>query len=353
LSDSKPRPRRWLRALLGLVLLGLLAVGGAAFWLWQQYVGFVDAPVAGLIAETNVILQRGDGLRRVLQRLEGVGIETGREEFWRLLAREMLVGGRIQAGEYRLPANATPRQLLQQFAAGRVLQRAFTLVEGSTFRELRLALAQAEALQQTLPGLDETEIMRRLDAEGVPAEGRFLPETYYYTRGMSDLDVLRRAKRAMDRVLERAWANRQPDLPLKSADEALILASIIEKETGIGGERREVSGVFIRRLRIGMRLQTDPTVIYGAGDSYRGVILRSHLDTDTPWNTYTRDGLPPTPIAMPGRAAIEAAVDPAPGDALYFVASGDGGHVFSRTLQEHNRAVARWRQIERSRRAGQ
>jgi UPF0755 protein len=195
--------------------------------------------------------------------------------------------------------------------------------------------------------------MRRLDAEGVPAEGRFLPETYYYTRGMSDLDVLRRAKRAMDRVLERAWANRQPDLPLKSADEALILASIIEKETGIGGERREVSGVFIRRLRIGMRLQTDPTVIYGAGESYRGVITRTHLDTDTPWNTYTRDGLPPTPIAMPGRAAIEAAVDPAPGDTLYFVASGDGGHVFSRTLQEHNRAVARWRQIERSRRAGQ
>ncbi len=353
MSDSKPRPRRWLRALLGLVLLALLAVGGAAFWLWQQYVGFVDAPVAGLTAETDVILQRGDGLRRVLLRLQSVGVETGREEFWRLLAREMQVGGRIQAGEYRLPANATPRQLLRQFADGRVLQRTFTLVEGSTFRELRLALAQAEALQQTLPGLDETEIMRRLDAEGVPAEGRFLPETYYYTRGMSDLDVLRRAKRAMDRVLERAWANRQADLPLKSADEALILASIIEKETGIGGERREVSGVFIRRLRIGMRLQTDPTVIYGAGDSYRGVILRSHLDTDTPWNTYTRDGLPPTPIAMPGRAAIEAAVDPAPGDALYFVASGDGGHVFSRTLQEHNRAVARWRQIERSRRAGQ
>jgi UPF0755 protein len=336
LSNSKPRPRRWLRALLGLVLIGLLAVGGAAFWLWQQYQGFVDAPVAGLTVETDVILQRGDGLRRVLQRLEGVGVETGREEFWRLLAREMQVGGRIQAGEYRLPANATPRQLLQQFADGRVLQRAFTLVEGSTFRELRLALAQAEALEQTLP-----------------AEGRFLPETYYYTRGMSDLDVLRRAKRAMDRVLERAWANRQADLPLKSADEALILASIIEKETGIGGERREVSGVFIRRLRIGMRLQTDPTVIYGAGESYRGVITRAHLDTDTPWNTYTRDGLPPTPIAMPGRAAIEAAVDPAPGDSLYFVASGDGGHVFSRTLQEHNRAVARWRQIERSRRAGQ
>lgn len=353
MSKPKPRPRRWLRMLLSLCLLGLLVAGAAGFWAWQHYQAFVDAPVAGLNAETDVILQRGDGLRRVLQRLQEAGLVTGREELWRLLARDMGVGGRIQAGEYRIPPNATPRQLLQQFADGRVLQHSFTLVEGSTFRELRLALAQAEALEQTLPGLDETEIMRRLDAEGVPAEGRFLPETYYYTRGMSDLDVLRRAKRALDRTLEQAWAKRQPELPLKSPDEALILASIIEKETGIGGERREVSGVFNRRLRIGMRLQTDPTVIYGAGESYRGVILRSHLDTDTPWNTYTRDGLPPTPIAMPGRAAIEAAVDPAPGDALYFVASGTGGHVFSRTLDEHNRAVARWRAIERSRRAGQ
>lgn len=351
MSDSASRPRRWLRTLLGLCLLGLIAVGAAGFWLWQQYQAFMDTPVVGLNAETDVILVRGDGLRRVLQRLQSAGLETGREEFWRLLAREMGVGGRIQAGEYRLSAGATPRQLLRQFADGRVLQRAFTLVEGSSFRELRLALAQADVLEQTLPGLDEAEIMRRLDAEGLPAEGRFLPETYYYTRGMSDLDVLRRAKRALDRVLEQAWAKRQPDLPLKSADEALILASIIEKETGVGGERRQVSGVFNRRLRIGMRLQTDPTVIYGAGETYRGVILRSHLDTDTPWNTYTRDGLPPTPIAMPGRAAIEAAVDPAPGDALYFVASGDGGHVFSRTLDEHNRAVARWRAIERGRRA--
>jgi UPF0755 protein len=350
LSKSAPKPRRsWLRRLLLLLLLGVLVAGAGVAWLWQQYQLFNLRPVAGLDAETDVILQRGDGLRRVLQRLQQAGLEPGREEFWRLLAREMEVGGRIQAGEYRLPANATPRALLQQFADGRVLQRRVTIVEGMNFRELRLALSQAEVLEQTLPGLGEAEIMRRLDAEGVPAEGRFLPETYYYTRGMSDLDVLRRAKRALDRALEQAWAKRQPDLPLQSPDEALILASIIEKETGIGGERRQVSGVFNRRLRIGMRLQTDPTVIYGVGDAYRGVILRSHLDTDTPWNTYTRDGLPPTPIAMPGRAAIEAAVDPAPGDALYFVASGDGGHVFSRTLAEHNRAVARWRARERSR----
>lgn len=342
MSKSKPQPRHWLRALLGLVLIGLLAVGGAVYWLWQQYQGFVDAPVAGLAVETDVILQRGDGLRRVLQRLQGAGLETGREEFWRLLAREMQVGGRIQAGEYRLPANATPRQLLQQFAEGRVLQRAFTLVEGSSFRELRLALSQAEALEQTLPGLDEAEIMRRLDAEGVPAEGRFLPETYYYTRGMSDLDVLRRAKRAMDRVLETAWANRQADLPLKSADEALILASIIEKETGRAGERAEIGGVFVNRLRQGWRLQTDPTVIYGLGDRFDGNLRRVDLETDTEYNTYTRFGLPPTPIALPGRAAIEAACNPERTEHMFFVARGDGSHVFSKTLAEHNRAVARY-----------
>jgi len=349
-TPPKARPkRRWLRWLSTLLLLGLLGAGAAAYWLWQQYLDFSAAPVAGLTAETEVILQRGDGLRRVLQRLEAVGLEPGREELWRLLAREMDVGGRIQAGEYRLPASATPRQLLQQFSDGRVLQRRLTVVEGMSFRELRLLLAGADVLEQTLPGLDEAEIMRRLDAAGLPAEGRFLPETYYYTRGMSDLDLLRRAKRALDRELAAAWATRQPDLPLKSPEEALVLASIIEKETGVSGERREVAGVFARRLQRGMRLQTDPTVIYGARDSYSGVITRRHLDTDTPWNTYTRDGLPPTPIAMPGRAALRAAVDPAPGDTLYFVASGDGGHVFSRTLTEHNRAVARWRALERSR----
>ena len=179
MSDSKPRPRRWLRALLGFALTGLLVSGAAAVWLWQQYQTFAQAPVPGLIAETDIIIERGDGLRRVLQRLQAAGLDTGREAFWRLLARQMEVAGRLQAGEYRLPANASPRQLLQQIADGRVLQRAFTLVEGSTFRELRAALAEAEALEQRTVGLDEAEIMRQLGAEGTPAEGRFLPETYF------------------------------------------------------------------------------------------------------------------------------------------------------------------------------
>jgi UPF0755 protein len=352
MSPAKPKPRRrWLRALLFLLLAGVLVAGAGAAWLWQQYRGFTDAALPGLEQPLELIIERGDGLRRVLERLHAAGVDTGEALFWRALAREMEVAGRLQAGEYRFDAGASPRALLRQLADGRVLQRAITFVPGDSFREMRLVLAKAEALQQTITGLDEAEVMRRLDAEGVPAEGRFLPETYHYTRGMSDLDVLRRAKRAMDRALAQAWQQRAPDLPLATPEEALILASIVEKETGIAGERREVAGVFVRRLKRGMRLQTDPTVIYGARDRYAGRITRSMLDTDTPWNTYTRDGLPPTPIAMPSLEALKAALDPAPGEALYFVARGDGGHVFSRTLEEHNRAVARWRAIERERAA--
>jgi UPF0755 protein len=347
---SKPR-RRWLRALLTLLLAFVLVAGAGAAWLWQQYRGFTDAALPGLEQAVEVLIERGDGLRRVLFRLRAAGIDTGEELFWRALAREMEVASRLQAGEYRFEAGASPRELLQQLAEGRVLQRAITFVPGDTFREMRLQLAQAPVLEQTIAGLDEAEVMRRLDAEGVPAEGRFLPETYNYTRGMSDLDVLRRAKRAMDRALAEHWPKRAAELPLESPEEALVLASIVEKETGIAGERSEVAGVFVRRLKRGMRLQTDPTVIYGARDRYSGRITRSMLDTDTPWNTYTRDGLPPTPIAMPSLEALKAALDPAPGDTLYFVARGDGGHVFSRTLDEHNRAVARWRVIERERAA--
>jgi UPF0755 protein len=184
--------------------------------------------------------------------------------------------------------------------------------------------------------------MRALDAAGTHPEGRFLPETYQFTRGMSDLDLLRRARAAMDKALDAAWAARSPETPLANAEEALILASIIEKETGVPGERREIAGVFARRIRLGMKLQTDPTVIYGVGDSFDGNLTRVHLTPDTPWNTYTRSGLPPTPIAMPGREALFAAVDPAPGETLYFVSRGDGSHVFSATLEEHNAAVRRY-----------
>jgi len=197
-------------------------------------------------------------------------------------------------------------------------------------------------LVQTLSGLSDAEVMVRLGRPGEHPEGRFLPDTYHFPTGFTDEAFLRRALTAMDQQLAAIWNQRAPDVPLQNADQALILASIIEKETGVTAERAEIAGVFARRLRLGMRLQTDPTVIYGLGETFDGNLRRRDLETDTPYNTYTRPGLPPTPIALPGIAALEAAVNPAPGDTLYFVADGQGGHVFSRTLDEHNRAVRRY-----------
>jgi UPF0755 protein len=327
---------RWTIALL------LITTGVASVLLGLAYQRFADAPMQLPAESTVVFIERGDGFRTVLRRLRQAGVEDGHELMWKALAWDMDVLHRLQAGEYAVVDGMSPRQLLQRLARGEVIQHRFTLVEGWNFRELRLALAANEILLQRLPELSDEEVMRQLGAEGVHPEGRFLPETYQFTRGMSDLDLLRRAHAAMQQVLAGVWAARSSDLPLKSPDEVLIMASIIEKETGQAGERREISGVFARRMRIGMRLQTDPTVIYGVGEAYAGRITRSHLTTDTPWNTYTRAGLPPTPIAMPGRAALMAAVDPAPGDTLYFVSRNDGSHHFSRTLDEHNAAVRRY-----------
>jgi UPF0755 protein len=225
-------------------------------------------------------------------------------------------------------------------AAGKVLQRNFTIVDGWNFRELRQALAKADKLRQDGATLDEAALMARIGAPGESPEGRFLPETYAYVKGDSDLDILRRAHAAMARTLDALWPRRDKDLPLATPYDALILASIVEKETGRADERPRIAGVFTRRLRDHMLLQTDPTVIYGMGEAYAGNIHKADLTTDTPYNTYTRPGLPPTPIAMPGKPAIEAALHPAAGSELYFVAKGDGTHVFSSTLDEHNRNVA-------------
>jgi len=227
----------------------------------------------------------------------------------------------------------------------------FTIVEGWNIRELRAALARATPLVQTLHEVDDAALMAMLGREGVHPEGRFLPETYAYDRGDTDVDLLRRAADDLDRALAAAWEARADDLPLETPEEALVLASIVEKETGIAGERPLIAGVFVRRLRIGMRLQTDPTVIYGMGSAYDGNIRRSDLTTDTPYNTYTRDGLPPTPIAMAGVDALRAATQPEEGDALYFVAVGDGSgrHVFSPTLEAHNAAVRQYVQRYRER----
>ncbi len=335
------------RFLLGLGLLTLVLVAAAGILVWRDYQRFVQTPLSSLNTALELELPKGASFLRSLSLLREAGIREGHDLYWRFLARDMGVQSRLKAGEYRLPAKLTPRALLQQLAEGKVIQRKFTVIEGWNFRELRTALAGLDAVTHTLGDASEGEIMQKLGREGISAEGRFLPETYLYTRNTTDIALLRRAMRAMDQQLAEAWLGRDPELPLQTEEEALILASIIEKETGQSGERAEIAGVFVRRLRIGMRLQTDPTVIYGVGERFDGNLTRAHLQTDTPWNTYTRAGLPPTPIAMPGRAALMAAVHPAQGKALYFVARGDGSHVFSDTLSEHNRAVRHYQLRQR------
>lgn len=331
--------RSALRWGIGVSCLLLLAAAALAGWGWLHFQRFADAPAASGQAEARVRIERGDGFATVLRQLRAAGIDAGHDVEWRLLARQMDAAGRLKVGEYSLEPGLTPRDVLQRMRDGRVLQYRVTLVEGWNIRQLRAALAAAEPLEHETGGLDDAALMAALGQPGQHPEGRFLPETYLYQRGDSDLDVLRRAHAAMEQALAQAWASRAPDVPLKSAEEALVLASIVEKETGQARERPQIAGVFARRLRKGMLLQTDPTVIYGMGSSYVGNIRKRDLTTDTPYNTYTRAGLPPTPIAMPGRAALQAAVDPAPGDALYFVSRNDGSHVFSATYAEHSAAV--------------
>ena len=323
-------------------LVLLLVVGIAAgAWAWLRYQSFANAPLAGVEAGGSLLVARGDSLESVLRKLQADGVRTGEPIQWKLLARKLGAAGKLQVGEYALQPGIDPEQLLVAMRDGKVVRRKFTIIEGWNIRDLRAALAKVELLQQSLKDMDDAALMRALGHAGQHPEGRFLPETYAWVRGDSDLDVLRRANQAMDKTLDAAWLSRAQDLPLKSKEEALTLASIIEKETGIAQERPAIAGVFVRRLKIGMRLQTDPTVIYGMGAAYAGNIRRSDLTTDTPYNTYTRDGLPPTPIAMPGVPALRAATHPAEGDALYFVAVGDGSgrHVFTRSLAEHQDAV--------------
>ena len=337
---TRPRKRRF-----GFVfLLLLVAAAAAAFVLWQRYAGFADAPISGFEDGASVVVQSGDSLPVVVRKLREAGVTTGEEIEWRVLARELGADASLHVGEYALASGTTPRELLTAMREGRVIHHRFTIVEGWNIRELRAALAKAAPLEQGSAALDDAALMAKLGHAGQHPEGRFLPETYLYTRGDSDLDVLARAHAAMAQALASAWEARTDDSVLKTPDEMLTLASIVEKETGIAEERPQIAGVFERRLRIGMRLQTDPAVIYGIGPGYDGNIRRRDLETDTPYNTYTRDGLPPTPIAMPGVDALAAVADPADGDALYFVAVGDGSgrHVFSSSLAEHNAAVSRY-----------
>ncbi|HEB95066.1 MAG TPA: endolytic transglycosylase MltG [Sedimenticola thiotaurini] len=324
-------------------ILGILLIltSLAAAWAMMEYRRFIDTPLRLPPEGALVTVAQGSSLAGLSRQLAQQGYLQD-PLYLRLLARWDGTASRIQAGEYRIPAGTRPRELLALLVAGRVTSYSLTLVEGWTFRQVMEAVNGSDALNHTLAGLTPEQIMERLGHPGEHPEGRFLPDTYRFPRGTTDLAFLARAYGAMERLLAREWQRRAPDLPLKTPYQALILASIVEKETGRADERPEIAGVFIRRLRKGMKLQTDPTVIYGMGDAYKGNIRRRDLQQDTPYNTYVHRGLPPTPICMPGADAIRATLHPNGGDALYFVARGDGSHEFSSTLKAHNRAVRKY-----------
>jgi UPF0755 protein len=323
--------RRFFSTLFVLALLAALGALAAA-WYWLRQPLPMRAPAVELSIEPGTLP------RRVAQSVRDAGVDVDPRLLyaWFRLSGE---GQRIKAGNYELERGITPLRLLDKLSRGEESLRAVTLVEGWNWRQVRAALAKADQLRPDAARLSDADLMALLGRPGVAPEGRFFPDTYTYSKGSSDVKVLQRALRAMDRRLEQAWAVRSPQSVLKTPEEALTLASIVEKETGKPSDRTMIAGVFHNRLRIGMPLQTDPTVIYGLGESFDGNLRRVHLQTDSPYNTYLRPGLPPTPIAMPGKASLLAAVQPAPGKAIYFVARGDGTSHFSETLDEHNRAV--------------
>lgn len=326
-----------MRKLIAIVALAVI-VSGAGLWLAGEWRQFEQRPVT-VDGPVNLWLGPGTSFAGMVQQLERLGL-TRAGWRWRVLGR--LRQPTLQAGEYLIEPGMTIEALLARLAKGEVRRHRFTIVEGWTVARLRYELARDPRIRNPGRDLDDAGLMARLDCPGCSAEGRFLPETYFFIRGTSDLELLERAHTAMNDALEGAWQERADDLPLDGPQELLVLASIVERETGQSGERARVAGVFVRRLERGMRLQTDPTVIYGLDETFDGRLRYIHLRTDHPWNTYTRHGLPPTPIALPGRAALQAAANPEEGTALYFVARGDGGHHFSDTLAEHNAAVDRY-----------
>ncbi|KXS39454.1 MAG: UPF0755 protein [Halomonadaceae bacterium T82-2] len=328
---------RWLKIVLAaLAVLALVAFG--AFQYWQSRLAQPVAIEQSMLYE----VPQGAGFDRVVDDLVSRGVLA---EAWPFKLAQRLrpsAWPALRAGEFRLEPGMSSRAALERLGSDQVVTYTVTFPEGWTFRQIRRALDEAAKLKHTLKGVDDGEVMASLGHPGQHPEGRFFPDTYRYHKGVSDQAILEQAYARMQAALAEVWDGRDKDLPLKSPYQALTLASLIERETGVDGERARIAGVFVRRLEKGMRLQTDPTVIYGLGDDYDGNITRADLQRKTPYNTYVIDGLPPTPIAMPGMAALRAAVHPADGDALYFVAKGDGSHHFSATLREHNAAVRRY-----------
>ncbi len=326
------------RFLLNCFLTLILLAAWAAGVFYLQYQKALNAP---LVAEGDGIItvKRGDTLASLNHELVQRGVI---HSDWVLpvYARLNPQAANIKAGDYRIDASASLPSLMNDITNGKVVVYNITVVEGKTFKDLRASLVQTAGIEHTLNDKTDAQIATLLGIDGSP-EGWFMPETYQFHRGSSDLELLKRMYGEMQRTLEQEWPNRAEGLPLANPYQALILASIIEKETGVASERPQIAGVFVRRLQKDMLLQTDPSVIYGAAD-YHGDLTRKHLQTDTPYNTYINKGLPPTPIALPGKASIQAALHPADGDSLYFVADGKGGHTFSATYEEHQQAVARY-----------
>lgn len=325
---------RFLKRLLVVLLLAVIAAAGGLAW-------FALKPLPLTTSPRDFSIPSGASLRAASQQMSDAGLGFAPWQFT-LLARLAGKSAEIKAGSYEVSQGVTPWLLLEKLTRGDVTQAEIVFVEGKTFRQLRAALDAHPAVRHDTAGLSDAEVLARLAAaEGHP-EGLFFPDTYLFAKSSSDVDILKRAYRAMHQRLRIEWDRRDPEVPIKTPYEALIMASIVEKETGRSADREPIAAVFSNRLRLGMLLQTDPTVIYGVGEKFEGNLRKRELVADTPYNTYTRSGLPPTPISMPGLASLQAALHPPKSAMLYFVARGDGSSEFSRTLDEHNRAVAKY-----------
>lgn len=324
------------RILAIIVGLGAAAILAIAAWIYF----FANSPLPLVKSPFEFAVRPGATLKSLSRQLADAGLLPDGQTLW-LLGRATQATA-IQAGNYRLEKPVTPLELLRKLNEGEVIPITVTFVEGITFAEMRRQLESTRDIKITLKGLSDSEVLKRIGASETHPEGLFFPDTYRFAAGISDLELLKKSYQAMQKKLADAWARRATNLPYSKPYEALIMASIVEKETGRADERPLIGSVFTNRLKIPMRLQTDPTVIYGMGQNFDGNIRKRDLSADTPYNTYTRDGLPPTPIAMPGAASLLAAVNPVESDKLYFVAKGDGSHYFSRSLDEHNRAVAKY-----------
>ncbi len=324
----------WSRFILLFAILAVLLL--LAFLHMQR---LAKQPLAFSAESVFFTVDKGDGLNKILPKMRAAGISQGADWQWKVLAMQMRMASKIHVGDYKILRTDTPSMLLHKLAIGDTARVKFTIIEGWSFKQLMQQIKEIPEISDDVSALSADALMQMLDKKGIHPEGRFLPDTYFVPLSGKKSQILLEAANAMDKALADAWLARQSGLPLKNADELLILASIVEKETGVASERPQIAGVFVRRLQKGMRLETDPTVIYGIGSAYDGNIRKKDLRTLTPYNTYRIKGLPPTPIAMPGTAALQASANPAPGSSLFFVANGKRAHIFSTTYAEHKKAV--------------